>query len=688
MIVYKCKMCGGTLEIGNGETISICEYCGTKQTLPKLNDEYKANLYDRANHFRRNNEFDKATEIYEQILNEDITDAESYWSLVLCRYGIEYVQDPKTNKRKPTINRSQFTSIFADENYKSAIHYADTYQKDIYETEATIIDKLQKSILEISQKEEPFDVFICYKETDSNGRRTLDSVLATELYHELIRNGFKVFFSRITLEDKLGEEYEPYIFSAINTAKVMVVLGTKPEHFSSVWVKNEWSRFLALIKSGEKKLLIPAYKNMNPYDLPEDFSHLQAQDMSKLGFMQDLSYSINKIIKFNSKSQQQESHISSNNVDTVALIKRGLLYLEDEEWEKAENNAEKVLNINPENAYSYTIKLLAELKISEINNLDTTDIIFDTFPNYQKAVRFADEELKDFLLSSAKSVREKNQNSTYNDAKTLLFSEDVDSILFAKEMLKTILDYKDSSDLFKQCDEQINLIEEKRINRRKRLKQIIIAVIILLVFSVISIFTYQVYSKHYLPKKEYNNALHELLYGDPLSAYNYFNNSNYADSQELKHDAQYQYIIDNFLPTDNTTYNFLKELTSINYKDTKELFKELYKWEVNVAYCNTDPNDEYTNLGYIPTNCSYYHIGFSVTGGEPREIITAYTKTLWPNGDTYTSSWYWEDFSDSSFPGIQWEDGFSSIPGALTIEIYDAETDECIDRVSLQIKNK
>lgn len=35
---------------------------------------------------------------------------------------------------------------------------------------------------------------------------------------------------------------------------------------------------------------------MDPYDLPEEFSHLQAQDMSKLGFMQDLIRGINKIV--------------------------------------------------------------------------------------------------------------------------------------------------------------------------------------------------------------------------------------------------------------------------------------------------------------------------------------------------------------------------------------------------------
>ena len=225
MSIFKCKMCGGALEIKDGESVAVCEYCGTKQTLPKLDDEKRANLYDRANHFRRNNEFDKAAGIYEQILNEDKTDAEAYWSLVLCRYGIEYVEDPATHKRVPTVNRAQYTSVFDDDNYRSALEYADAAQRNVYEQEAAAINEIQKGILAISQKEEPFDIFICYKETDNNGRRTPDSVLANDLYHQLTQEGYKVFFSRITLEDKLGAAYEPYIFAALNSAKVTVFPG-------------------------------------------------------------------------------------------------------------------------------------------------------------------------------------------------------------------------------------------------------------------------------------------------------------------------------------------------------------------------------------------------------------------------------------------------------------------------------
>ena len=369
MALFKCKMCGGALEITNKESVLTCEYCGTKQTLPKLDDDKKANLYDRASHFRRNNEFDKAMSIYEQILNEDNTDAESYWSIVLCRYGIEYVDDPASHKKVPTVNRAQFTSIYDDADYKASLQYADGCQREVYEAEANAINEIQKGILAISQKEEPFDVFICYKETDEQGRRTHDSVLANDLYHQLTQEGFKVFFSRITLEDKLGSAYEPYIFAALNSAKVMVVIGTKPEFFNAVWVKNEWSRFLALIKTGADKTLIPAYRDMDPYDLPEEFSHLQAQDMSKLGFMHDLIRGISKIVEVNDPVSKETIIVNDAISNATPMLERAFLCIEDKEFEKADELLENVLNLEPKNAKAYIGKLLCELRFKHEGNL-------------------------------------------------------------------------------------------------------------------------------------------------------------------------------------------------------------------------------------------------------------------------------------------------------------------------------
>ena len=351
--------------------------------------------------------------VYEQILLEDNTDAESYWSLVLCRYGIEYVEDPVLHNRIPTVNRTQKTSVLSDEDYKSAIQYADIYQKDIYEKEAKKIDEIQKKILDISEKEEPFDIFICYKETDMQGRRTPDSVLATDLYYQLIKEGYKVFFSRITLEDKLGSAYEPYIFAALNSAKIMIVLGTRAEYFNAVWVKNEWKRFLALIKDGADKVLIPAYKDMDPYDLPEDFSYLQSQDMSKLGFMQDMLRGIEKIISRRKNVQNNARNVETTaDITVTSLVKRMFVFLEDQEWNKADEYCERILDIDPENAEAYVGKLLLEKKFRKFDDLLFLDLEgLSENINFKRAIKFATGEFRDNLdelIERKKEEQEKN----------------------------------------------------------------------------------------------------------------------------------------------------------------------------------------------------------------------------------------------------------------------------------------
>ena len=469
MSTFKCKMCGGEIEFEQGATVGVCDSCGTKQTLPRLDDDRKANLYDRANHFRRNNDFDKAMGIYEQILNEDGTDAETYWSLVLCRYGIEYVEDPATHKRVPTVNRAQYTSIFDDDDYKSALKYADGYQRSIYEEEAKAINEIQKGILEISQKEEPFDVFICYKETDNSGRRTPDSVLANDLYHQLTQEGFKVFFSGITLEDKLGTAYEPYIFAALNSAKVMVVIGTKPEHFNAVWVKNEWSRYLALVKkSGGKKVLIPAYRDMDPYDLPEEFSHLLAQDMSKLGFMQDLIRGIRKIASVDEpKAAVKETVVVNSGSSSVEpLLKRAFMFLEDREWEEADKYCEKVLDIDPENAKAYLGKLMAECCVRRKEDLKDCRESFDDSSNFEKVVRFGDKQLVDELESYSDHIFERNElnrkTKIYNEATANMNSANTEEkFKAAANKFESIHGFKDADEKRRQCLEKA---EESRNN--------------------------------------------------------------------------------------------------------------------------------------------------------------------------------------------------------------------------------
>ncbi len=369
MAIIKCKMCGGDIEISADKTFGTCEYCGSTMTLPKTDDDQRLSLFNRGTHLRRNGEFDKAAAIYERLIGENDADAEAHWNLLLCRYGIEYVQDPASGERIPTCHRASFDSILNDVDYQAARKYSDGVARSLYEKEAQRIAALQKDILAISQKETPFDVFICYKESDENGKRTKDSALAQDIYYQLTDAGYKVFFARITLEDKLGQEYEPYIFAALHSAKVMVVVGTKPEYLNAVWVKNEWSRYLALMRTDRSRLLIPCYRDMDPYDMPEELSMLQSQDMGKIGFIQDLIRGVKKVVDA-AKPQEAAAETVKETVvvhneggsNVQALLDRGQMALEDGEWEKADEFFEQVLNQDTKCGAAYLGKFLARVQ--------------------------------------------------------------------------------------------------------------------------------------------------------------------------------------------------------------------------------------------------------------------------------------------------------------------------------------
>ena len=467
MAILKCKMCGGDLQIlGNVQYVK-CEYCGTTQTIPDVDNEKKINLFNRANRLRMAGEFDKAAGLYENIVAEFSEEAEGYWGLVLCNYGIEYVDDPLTGRKIPTCHRASFDSMQKDENYQMALEYADVVSQKIYRDEAREIDRIMSEILSISKNEKPYDIFICYKETDENGNRTADSVLAYDIYEALTAKGYKVFFSRVTLEDKLGRQYEPYIFAALNSAKVMLAVGTKYEYYHAVWVKNEWSRFIKLMAKDKTKTLIPCYKDIDPYDIPEEFKTFQGQDMSKLGYIQDLCRGIDKLI--NIQDITGRSSIDSTIVEP--LIKRANMFLEDDDWDNASIYFDKALDLDPENGYAYKGKLMAELKIKKNDDFPNCPEPFDNSYNYQKAIRYCDSKMSDYLISCVEYIKKRNYSTIaeekYVKGVNIMDRATHESHLYsAADIFKELGSYKDSAELSEKCRKKADdMAETKRVER-------------------------------------------------------------------------------------------------------------------------------------------------------------------------------------------------------------------------------
>lgn len=78
--------------------------------------------------------------------------------------------------------------------------------------------------------------------------------------------------------------------------------------------------------------------------MPTEFAHLQAQDMGKMGFEQDLIRAIRKTLDSSGKNPAPET---SGNVTADSLLDRAFIFMCDRQFNDAVSYFDKVLDRNP-----------------------------------------------------------------------------------------------------------------------------------------------------------------------------------------------------------------------------------------------------------------------------------------------------------------------------------------------------
>ena len=375
MVFQRCNSCGGRVEReGN---YFVCESCHNKWLIDIANDIHavrRATAWDAL----KRSDFEEAIELFEEIVLKEKTNHEAYWGLALAKASIVYVNDMQEGKKVPTCNNITEESFLNDKTVQMAINLAPIEVAEEYKRQAEYIDKVRVEWLKKASKEPPYDVFISFKDSDANGNRTTDSMEMQDLYTALVGKGYKVFYSRVTLRDKVADEYEPYIYNAIKTAKVMIVYGEKIEYFNSTWIKNEWSRFKKRVERGEKhkNSLVTVFKGVNPYDIPQALTggkqaidygvhsnyeillnHVKMviDESSKLGTLETVKIEGGKIGKKSSEIKNKtldtrevgggsRGNVSVNDKQLLSLAET---FVKEEEWDSAANALNKVLLSNP-----------------------------------------------------------------------------------------------------------------------------------------------------------------------------------------------------------------------------------------------------------------------------------------------------------------------------------------------------
>lgn len=409
MGALKCKMCGSNLEIEDSITVCKCEKCGTSQTVPDIEDDKELKLFERAGRLRFNCDFDKAAGIYNTITDSYPEEAEGYWGLILCKYGIEYA-DNASGKKVPVCHRISYDSVMDDEDFELVMENSDSESRAIFREEAKIIEENRKKYIQIAESEQPYDIYISYRAKDDNGDKTAVSEIAGHLYNKLTSAGYRVFLSEAALKGKKRSECEPYIYSALNSANVMLALGTSYDDYNDVWVKNEWNRYLEIAEKNKNKCLIPCYKDVDEYDIPKEFAGLKVCQLGNDDTFNNIMAEIANVVKPESVNQSapqtepaEEIELEEieiiEPVDINKLLDEGFAAIADKNWKEANKLFFQVLDEEPDNSKAYWGQLLVQQECTNAREMADNlylQVIGNTSDNtYELEIRDRRQEIKD-----------------------------------------------------------------------------------------------------------------------------------------------------------------------------------------------------------------------------------------------------------------------------------------------------
>lgn len=290
----------------------------------------------------------------------------------------------------------------------------------------------------------------------------------------------------------------------------------------------------------------------------------------------------------NYKIQESFSKVQvsiNSNATTENLLTRAKLLLEDKDWASANAYCDNVLDTEPENGIAYLYKLMAELQVSQLEELKDKHQPFDNKASYQRVMRFGDDSVKKLLQSYNEHIKIRNENerqeSIYSGALNRINTASTNGEFEAiAAIFGTIASYKDALTMQQNCLKRAN---EMRANEeakaRQRTKTALIVIPILLVCLTVfgTLFTV------ILPQNAYEKGLAEYEAENYKEAASHFQScSNYKDASELLLESKYLYSLESIEQLNYTEAD--KYLTEIgDYKNSADLAKSLISKDTDVG---------------------------------------------------------------------------------------------------------
>lgn len=308
-----CVCCRG--ELVKKEDKYVCKYCKSVfEEVERVTEEEVISL-NRATEDRKLLRFDEAFEEYNLLLKKYPENEMANWGAFLCDYGIIY-EDDDDGRIVPTCHRLNERPVAKSPYYAKLTETHKQYADEI--------ERLRLSIMAESKKIPPYDVFICYKKTRENSDKpTREASWARDMYEFLTYEmKLKVFFAEKSLEGT-NAGYEPHIYAALRSAKLMFVLAGSIKNVESGWVANEWKRYAKYVQDGEEKTLRVVYDNIEPYELPKALQSKQGIDHNAMGWDQAVRKAVEEVFYLNQEKPEWQRQMDVMRAQMNAMQRNG-----------------------------------------------------------------------------------------------------------------------------------------------------------------------------------------------------------------------------------------------------------------------------------------------------------------------------------------------------------------------------
>lgn len=376
MTYIKCSACGGKCEFQYGKGY-VCDSCGNEYDGVEIEEDI-ADKLNFANEKRINNyDFEGALQLCREILRKDPDNQGANWCALLAEYQIVYLQNDE-GKYKPTFLNPKTSLPISESGYYAKLNSQ-------YRRMADEAEEMRREIVKESKKIHDYDVFISYRRhIGKGGKETAEAEWANEIYSLLDKQNLRVFFDKKTL-GKSNAGWEPHIYVALRSAKVMILFGSSLDNINSNWVKNEWKRFAAYRKMGQDKTIAVVGSNFDPTKLPDvALREKQMIDVDEEGWQKKLLGRV--------------SEACSSARDVNYLLTEAEIFIQKKKFELAKENYRKVCEIDPRNSLAYWGLLRCKLKAFDDYEIVKSRKQLVSHREFNEALRYAqtDEERRHY----------------------------------------------------------------------------------------------------------------------------------------------------------------------------------------------------------------------------------------------------------------------------------------------------